>query len=87
MLRFQYEVGFEKSFHYSDFQVFHNIQGFIMFRLCFLILIGTQIFGFSSRFKVKCCVSQLFLMLVLSAGMNVLILNWKLHMNKQQTQV
>ena len=28
MFRFQYEVGFEKSFHYRDLQVFHNIQGF-----------------------------------------------------------
>ena len=33
MFRFQYEVRCEKSFHYRDFQVFCNVQGFIMFRL------------------------------------------------------
>ena len=33
MFRFQYEVDYEKSFHYRDFQVFCNVQGFIMFRL------------------------------------------------------
>ena len=29
MFRFQYEVGYEKSFHYRDFQLFHNVQGFL----------------------------------------------------------
>ena len=35
-------------------------------------------------FQVKYSVSQLFLLFVLSARMNVLILNWKLHTNKPQ---
>ena len=38
-----------------------------MFRLHFRIVIGTEIFGYLPGFKVKCSVSQLFLLLVLSA--------------------
>ena len=84
MFRFQYETGFEKSFHYKDFQVFSNIKSFITLRLCFSIVIGAKISGYSPRFKVKCSVSYLFLLLVLSVCINVLILNWKLHTNKPQ---
>ena len=82
MFRFQYEVDYEKSFHYRDFQLFHNVQGFFMFRLCFHIVIETKIFGYSPGFKVKRSVTQVFLLLVLSVCMNILILNWKLHTNK-----
>ena len=39
MLIFQLEVCYEKSLHYRDFQVFHNVQGFITLRLCFCIVI------------------------------------------------
>ena len=55
-----------------------------MFRLCFCIVIETEIFGYFPGFKVKCSVSQLFLLLVLSTHISVLILNLKLHMNKPQ---
>ena len=53
MLIFQIEVCYEKSFHYRDFLLFHNVQGFITFRLCFHIMIRTEIFGYSPGFKVK----------------------------------